>query len=142
MHCYENTWDRVINISSGRKGVKYRQVMLKHLHADGSSNEYLHILNTVLKQKADFPSGTIIILPDGIDPNISDIEKLHFDIGEYTHNQHVKFSSQSAAICLSESELEYALMPLTEKVYKGYALIINLYKHRGKNCRRLYMAYF
>ena len=142
MYRYENSWDRVINVPSGRKGVKNRQVMLEHLHTDGSSEEYLHILNTVLNQKADFLTGTMIIFPEGIDPNIPDIEKVHFDIGEYTHSNHVRFSSQSTAICLPESELEYALMPLTEKVYKGYALIINLYKHRGKKCRRLYMAYF
>ncbi|SEL40978.1 hypothetical protein SAMN02910353_02550 [Ruminococcus sp. YRD2003] len=142
MHNYEKLCDRLIFVPSGRKGVKDRQVMLKHLHTDGSCKEYMLIMNAMLKQKADLLSGTIIIFPDGIKPSFQDIETFHFDICEYSHNNFVSFSNNSTAIFLPESELEYALMPLTEKVYKGYALILNLYKHRGRKCKRLYMAYF
>ena len=142
MHDYEKLCDRLIYVPSGRKGVKNRQVMLKLLQIDGRRKEYMQIMNAVLEQKADLLSGTIIIFPDGSEPSFQDIETVHFDICQYSHNNFVSFSNQSTAICLPESELEYALMPLTEKAFKGYALIVNLFKHRGKKCKRLYIAYF
>lgn len=141
---YEDFYDKIVYVPTGQKLCKERRVLLKKLNTDGAYSVETRLLNALIQQKkTDFIKGTIVIFPKGRDYCIPDLETQNFEIYEYTEKNGVAFTSESIGIYIPESDLEAAFIPLIETGYKGYALILNLYKHRGsKNCRRLYKAYF
>ncbi len=142
---YDDFLDKIIvYVPTGKKRVKDRMVLLEKLNTDGINSEETRLLNALIQQKkSDFIIGTIVIFPQGRNSCIPDAETQTFEIYEYADKNGVTFTSESVGIYIPESDLEAAFIPLIEAGYKGYALILNLYKHRGsKNCRRLYKAYF
>lgn len=144
MYAYEKQYDKVMYVPSGKKGIADRRILLEKLNTDGVSSEETRLLNALMQQKkAEFTKGTIFLFPKGICPCVPDAETQCFEIVEYACQNGAVFTSESVSIYINESALEDALVPIIEIGYKGYAVILNLYKHRGsKNRRRLYMGYF
>jgi len=144
MYAYEKVYDKAIYVPSGKKGIADRRILLEKLNTDGVSSEETRLLNALMQQKKpEFIKGTIFLFPIGICPCIPDAGTQSFEILEYICQNGAVFASESVGIYINESALETALEPIVETGYKGYVLILNLYKHRGsKNRRRLYMGYF
>ena len=144
MYAYEKVYDKAIYVPSGKKGIADRRILLEKLNTDGVSSEETRLLNALMQQKkAEFTKGAIFLFPKGVYPCVPDAETQCFEISEYASQNGAIFTSESVGIYINESALEDALVPIIEIGYKGYVLILNLYKHRGsKNRRTLYMGYF
>ena len=133
-----------IDVSVSPNDTKTRPVRLETLNLDGNRNPNLELVRSIIKQKeSSFTEGTIIIFPHSIHPDTTGYTAVNFEIEAYTHRCGAVFTSESIGMYIPESDLITALNPIVRMGYKGYGLVLNLYKYKNKqDCRRLYMMYF
>ena len=133
-----------INVSVSPNDTKTRPVRLEALNLDGIRNPNFELVQSIMKQKENsFTEGTIIIFPHSIHPDTTGYTAVNFEIETYTHRCGAVFTSESIGMYIPEPDLITALSPIVRMGYKGYGLVLNLYKYKNKkDCRRLYMMYF
>ena len=133
-----------INVPVSLNDTKTRSVRLEALNLDGIRNPNFELVQSIMKQKENsFTEGTIIIFPHSIHPDTTGYTAVNFEIETYTHRCGAVFTSESIGMYIPESDLITALSPIVRMGYKGYGLVLNLYKYKNKkDCRRLYMMYF